>query len=81
MRKTRAEHNCRVKHHDFPGTNSLRIPVESEHAERRFRKKVVKTLGVAVTDFRHEKLKTKVKGTPVRGWVSDFSCAYSGVGV
>ena len=50
--------------------------MEPEHAERRFRKKVVKRLGVAVTDFRPEKLKTKVTGTPVGTGFCNFSCAY-----
>ena len=50
--------------------------MEPEHAERRFRKKVVKTLGVAVTDFLTEKVKTKVTGTPVGTGFCNFSCAY-----
>ena len=47
--------------------------MEPEHAERRFRKKVVKRLGVAVTDFVTEKLKTKMDRKPAGAGFQKFS--------
>ena len=45
-----------------------------EKKKRRFRKKVVKTLGVAVTDFRPEKLKNESLFSPLWLWRKFFLC-------